>query len=171
MAALESLSVRETADYLGTTERRVQTAVREGRLQAVKSGRDWRVVLDAQERVLFRADRPRSDWVSNPRVRFIGTREQRWPDDRLNPAPSVSGTRESELMATIEELKQSHELSQIAAATRVSEAESEIVDLRTRLAEEQRRRELGIRNALQGLVAMIPAPSPDEAVRYGISGR
>jgi excisionase family DNA binding protein len=38
-------SVKETADVLGISERRVRKLLEEGRLEAKKIGRDW-VVLD-----------------------------------------------------------------------------------------------------------------------------
>ena len=51
------LTVRQTALSIGLTESRIQKALRESRLCGVRQGGTWRVLVDDQDRVLYRGDR------------------------------------------------------------------------------------------------------------------
>jgi len=171
------LSVREAADRLGLPEGRIQSAVRDGRLCAVRDGRTWRVLVNDEGAVYYRGDRVQDEWRGELIV-HVGNTTSPWPPEvtaRLEAAhqrpvdPAEATTaRERELIAMVEELRRDREFERIAAESRAEDQANEIARLRTHLDEERRRRELGVRNALLGLAAMIPAADPDEARRFGL---
>lgn len=171
------LTVRQTALRLGLPEPRIQKALRESRLCGVREGNSWRVVLDDHDRVLYRGDRLPAEW-RNEAVRHVGMRSDPWPPDITARLDTLQGrtilltdsatARERELAAMVEELRRDREFDRIASQTKADEASEEIARLKGHLEEERRRRELGVRSALLGLVAMIPAADAEELRRFGL---
>lgn len=171
------LSVEQATARLGIADQRVTKALREGRLCGVRHGNSWRVVVDDGDQLLYRADRVTSAW-RQPTVRVIGDLGAVWPPeatqqlsdlpDRLMLVDDDATDRERQLAGMVEELRRDREFDRIAARTREEEAEAEIERLRRQLDEERRRRELGVRSALLGLAALIPAGDADELRALGL---
>lgn len=171
------LTVRQTALSIGLTESRIQKALRESRLCGVRQGGTWRVLVDDQDRVLYRGDRLPTEWRHDA-VRHVGTRSDPWPTDITARLDTLQGrtilltdsatARERELATMVEELRRDREFDRIASQTKADEATEEITRLKAHLEEERRRRELGVRSALLGLVAMIPAADAEELRRFGL---
>lgn len=164
------LSTHQAADLLGLPQVRVQKALREGRLCGFRDSAGWRVLVDEMGRLVYRGDRRPSEW-RHESVRYVGMRGEPWPPDiaarlrGLQSSPQLSGSatpRERVLAAEIEQLRRDREFERIAARTQADEASIEIGRLKAHLDRERRRRELGVRSALLGLVAMIPAPDEEE---------
>jgi hypothetical protein len=165
------LSASQAAARLGLTPGRVQKALRERRLCGFRDPAGWRVLTDEDECFLYRGDRRSAEWRRHD-VRYVGVSSEPWPSEvesrlreltgETTPLGSAATPREREMAAIIEQLQRDREFDRIAARTRADEAAAEISRLTSHLDRERRRRELGVRSALLGLVAMIPAPDEDE---------
>ena len=177
MASEQWLSVDQAVARLGISDQRITKALREGRLCGVRHGNTWRILVDDDDQVLYRADRVTADW-RQPSVRVIGDVGAAWPPeateqlsdlpDRLLLVDDDATDRERQLAGMVEELRRDREFDRIAARTRQEEAEAEIERLRQQLDEERRRRELGVRSALLGLAALIPAADSEELRALGL---
>ena len=177
MASERWLSAQLAAERLGIPEQQITKALREGRLCGVRHDSAWRVVVDDEDHLLYRADRVTHAWW-HPAVRLIGDLGAAWPPEatqQLNELPerltlvdSDATDRERQLAGMVEELRRDREFDRIAAQTRHEESQAEIERLRRQLDEERRRRELGVRSALLGLVALIPAADSEELRALGL---
>lgn len=177
MASERWLTVEQAAARLDISEQQLTKALREGRLCGVRHGSAWRIVIDDDDLVLYRADRVTRAW-RQAAVRVIGDLGAAWPPEATRQLSDIperftlvdddATDRERRLAGMVEELRRDRQFDRIAAATREEEAAAEIERLRRQLDEERRRRELGVRSALLGLAALIPAGDATEMRALGL---
>ena len=173
----DSITVAQAAELLSVPRSRIQSAVREGRLCAARDGRNWRVLLDGAGRVVYRSDRLQSEW-HHDLVAYIGSLSTPWPSElaervgewsaRTVDVSDSASPRERELLSIIEGLRRDQQFQKIASETQLTDARQENARLQRHLDEERRRRELGVRSALLGLAAMIPAPDVAESQQFNL---
>ena len=171
----EFLTVQQAADLLGLDRARIQAAAREGRLAAVRDGQTWRILLDADERLVYRAERVKPEW-RHDKVRHVGTLATPWPDEiaaRVSQDALTAATtpRERELLTLLEKERLAREFDRMAAHSRTEDVELEVTRLRAQLEDERRRRELAMREHLLTLAALIPPAEPAEWQRLGLPAR
>lgn len=169
------MTVQQASALLGLDRARIQAAAREGRLAAVREGQTWRILLDADGHLVYRAERLKPEW-RHDRVRHIGTLGTPWPDEIAaqvsEDALSAATTpRERELLALLEKERRDREFDRMASHSRVEDAQLEVVRLRAQLEDERRRRELAMREQLLAMAAMVPPAQPAELERLGMLPR
>ncbi len=169
------MTVQQVSDLLGLDRSRIQSAAREGRLAATRDGQTWRILIDSDGLLAYRADRVKPEW-RHERVRHVGTLATPWPaqiasrlsEDALTAAATP---RERELLALLERERRDREFDRMAAHARAEDVELEVARLRAQLEDERRRRELAIREQLLSLAALIPPGEPAETQRLGMPAR